>query len=215
MKQPQITNQMKTPQIPYLRKITTFATSLCLLAFAAVADAEPTSHPEASITGGDGDILPSGWKADKFIDTITSKISIPAGATTGGTVSLSMKEETEDGGSQIQSPSISVDEGRSVILSYVWSGENLYKEDSGGGSEQSRGYGTVEIIFVDAANKLIGEGKKRYYFKSGPQTPDQIELVSPAGTSAMRIRIGISRKGASTGAAPAFAVGDINLTSGN
>jgi hypothetical protein len=206
---------MKTPQNPCLRKITTFATSVCLLAFAAVADAEPTSHPEASITGADGDTLPLGWKADKFIDSISSKISIQDGSTTGGIVSLSLKEETEDGGSQIQSPIIPVNEGTPVLLSYVWSGENLYKEKSGSESDQSRGYGTVEVIFVDAANKLLGEGKRKYYFKSGAQTPDQIELVAPAGTSAMRIRIGISRKGASTGAAPSFSVGDINLTSSN
>ena len=68
----------KTPQKSCLTKVNTFATSLCLLAFSAVADAEPTSHTEASITGADG-----GWKVDKFIDTITSKISIPDRPMTG------------------------------------------------------------------------------------------------------------------------------------
>lgn len=169
--------------------------------------AEDGNLVEFVVTGVEGDVLPEGWTSDLQSELdISTRLSFPEGAKTSGTITMAITQNAADCGQQIQSPPVPVEEGKMLSISYVWSGQDLYRD-----GEELFCYGKVEVYFVSAQGVFI-PGKGNYYFEAAESKPDTIEMLIPQEAAAMRLRIGAARKGEGLGASAMFTVSDIKLS---
>lgn len=187
-------------------KLLIVGVSLCVLAIPLFAG--EIFHPEAEVTGANGNPLPDQWTSDQGADQITTTISLDPNAETGGKLHLRISEDASDCGKQVQSPIIPVDGGSRVSLTYIWSGQGLYRD--AGGSLASNG--RVEVYFLTADQKFM-EGAVNYHFDSSESESGNLDVVAPDGATSMRLRIGVSRTGESRGSASNFSIAQIKLSS--
>jgi len=171
------------------------------------AHAEDGNLVEFAVTGAEGDVLPEGWTSDLQSELdVSTRLSFPEGTKTSATITMAITQNAADCSQQIQSPAVPVEGGKTLSISYVWSGQDLYRD-----GEESHCRGKVEVYFVSAQGVFI-PGKGNYYFEASESKTDTIEILIPLEAAAMRLRIGAARKGIGLGAGAMFTVSDINLS---